>query len=64
MTATSDNPETPLGLYLADLTTGTIEKALLSQVPLWDVAFSPDHTGIAYRTYDDSDLEIGIPPSP
>jgi Tol biopolymer transport system component len=51
MVTTTDSEATPVGMYVADLSAGTIEKALTPQVTLWDLAFSPDGTRIAYRTF-------------
>jgi Tol biopolymer transport system component len=51
LTTTTDSEATPLGMYVADVPAGTIEKVLTPQVTLWDVAFSPDRTRIAYRTF-------------
>jgi hypothetical protein len=51
MVPTTDSDATPKGMYVADLATGTIEKALTLPVTLWDVSFSPDRTKIAYRTF-------------
>ena len=51
MVTTTDSEASPVGMYVADLIAGTIEKALTPQVTLWDVSFSPDRTMIAYRTF-------------
>ena len=51
MVTTTDSEATPVGMYVVDLTTGEIEKALTPQVTLWDLSFSPDRTMIAYRTF-------------
>lgn len=51
MVTTTDSEATPVGMYVADLTAGTIEKALTPQVTLWDLSFLPDRTMIAYRTF-------------
>ena len=51
MVTTTDSEASPVGMYVADLIAGTIEKALTPQVTLWDVSFSPERTMIAYRTF-------------
>ena len=66
MVTTTDSEASPVGMYIADVITGTIEKALTPQVTLWDVSFSPDRTMIAYRTFqwvpvEDSMPEMGPP---
>ena len=66
MVTTTDSEASPVGMYVADVVTGTIEKALTPQVTLWDVSFSPDRTMIAYRTFQwvpvqDSMPEMGPP---
>jgi Tol biopolymer transport system component len=66
LVTTTDSEASPVGMYVADLIAGTIEKALTPQVTLWDVSFSPDRTRIAYRTFQwvpvkDSMPEIGPP---
>lgn len=66
MVTTTDSEATPVGMYVADVTAGTIEKALTPQVALWDLSLSPDRTMIAYRTFqwvpvEDSMPEIGPP---
>ena len=66
MITTTDSEATPLGMYVADLVAGTIEKALTPQVTLWDVSFSADRTMIAYRTFQwvpvqDRMPEVGPP---
>jgi len=66
MVTTTDSEASPVGMYVADVIAGTIEKALTPQVTLWDVSFSPERTRIAYRTFqwvpvEDSMPEIGPP---
>lgn len=51
MTTTTDSEATPVGMYVADVSAGSIEKALTPQVTLWDLSFSADRTRIAYRTF-------------
>jgi hypothetical protein len=61
MVTTTDSEATPVGMYVADLIAGTIEKALTPQVTLWDVSFSPDRTMIAYRTFQWVPVEGSMP---
>jgi len=66
LVTTTDSEASPVGMYVADVSAGTIEKALTPQVTLWEVSFSPDRTMIAYRTFqwvpvEDSMPEIGPP---
>jgi Tol biopolymer transport system component len=66
MVTTTDSEASPVGMYVADVIAGTIEKALTPQVTLWDLSFSPDRTMIAYRTFqwvpvEGSRPEIGPP---
>lgn len=66
MVTTTDSEASPVGMYVADIIAGRIEKALTPQVTLWDVSLSPDRTMIAYRTFQwvpvkDSMPEIGPP---
>lgn len=66
MVTSTDSEATPTGMYVADLPSGTIEKALTPQVTLWNVSFSPDRTRIAYRTFQwksvpDTMPEVGPP---
>jgi Tol biopolymer transport system component len=61
MTTTTDSEATPVGMYVADVATGNIEKALTPQVTLWDLAFSPDRTMVAYRTFQWLPVEGSMP---
>jgi Tol biopolymer transport system component len=61
LTTTTDSEATPLGMYVAGVPAGTIEKALTPQVTLWDVSFSPDRTMIAYRTFQWVPVEGSMP---
>jgi len=61
MVTTTDSEASPVGMYVADLIAGTIEKALTPQVTLWDVSFSPDRTMIAYRTFQWVPVEGSMP---
>jgi hypothetical protein len=61
MVTTTDSEATPVGMYVADLIAGTIEKALTPQVTLWDVSFSPDRTMVAYRTFQWVPVEGNFP---
>jgi dipeptidyl aminopeptidase/acylaminoacyl peptidase len=66
LVTTTDSEASPVGMYVADVINGTIEKARTPQVTLWQVSFSPDRTRIAYRTFrwvpvQDSMPEIGPP---
>jgi Tol biopolymer transport system component len=61
MVTTTDSEASPVGMYVADLIAGTVEKALTPQVTLWDVSFSPDRTMIAYRTFQWVPIEGSMP---
>ena len=61
MVTTTDSEASPVGMYVADLIAGTIEKALTPQVTLWDVSFSADRTMIAYRTFQWMPVEGNMP---
>ncbi|NOH02715.1 MAG: hypothetical protein HND47_12515 [Chloroflexi bacterium] len=61
MVTTTDSEASPVGMYVADVIAGTIEKALTPQVTLWDVSFSPDRTMIAYRTFRWVPVENSMP---
>ena len=61
MVTTTDSESTPVGMYVADLSAGTIERALTPQVTLWDVAFSPDRSMIAYYTFQWVPSQLGPP---
>ncbi len=61
MVTTTDSEASPVGMYVADVIAGTIEKALTPQVTLWDVSFSPDRTMIAYRTFQWVPVEGNMP---
>ena len=66
MVTTTYSEATPTGMYVADLASRTIEKALTPQITLWNVSFSPDRTRIAYRTFQwkpvpNSMPEVGPP---
>jgi Tol biopolymer transport system component len=61
MVTTTDSEASPVGIYVADVIAGTIEKALTPQVTLWDVSFSPDRTMIAYRTFQWVPVEGSMP---
>ncbi|MFH1750041.1 MAG: hypothetical protein ABH837_04100 [bacterium] len=58
---TSDSEATPIGMYVANLLTGKIEKANTPQVTLWGLSFSPDRTKIAYTTYGWKDVPDNRP---
>jgi len=61
MVTTTDSEASPVGMYVADLIAGTVEKAPTPQVTLWDVSFSPDRTMIAYRTFQWVPVEGNMP---
>jgi len=61
MITTTDSEASPVGMYVADLVAGTIEKAPTPRVTLWDVSFSPDRTMIAYRTFQWVPVEGSMP---
>jgi Tol biopolymer transport system component len=61
MVTTTDSEATPVGMYVADVSAGTVEKARTPQVTLWDVSFSPDRTRIAYRTFQWVPVEGSMP---
>jgi hypothetical protein len=61
MVTTTDSEATPTGMYVADLATGIIKKALTPQVTLWDVSFSPERTKIAYRTFQWIPVQNNMP---
>ena len=61
MVTTTDSEASPVGMYVADLIAGMVEKALTPQVTLWDVSFSPDRTMIAYRTFQWVPIEGSMP---
>ena len=61
LVTTTDSEASPVGMYVADLGSGTIEKARTPQVTLWDVSFSPDRTMIAYRTFQWVPVEGNMP---
>lgn len=61
MVTTTDSEASPVGIYVADLIAGTVEKAPTPQVTLWDVSFSPDRTMIAYRTFQWVPVEGNMP---
>jgi len=61
MITTTDSEASPVGMYVADLSAGTIEKAPTPRVTLWDVSFSRDRTMIAYRTFQWVPVEGSMP---
>lgn len=61
LVTTTDSEASPVGMYVADLSAGTIEKARTPQVTLWEVSFSPDRTMIAYRTFQWVPVEENFP---
>ena len=61
MVTTTDSEASPVGMYVADVIAGTIEKALTPPVTLWDVSLSPDRTRIAYRTFQWAPVEGSMP---
>lgn len=61
MVTTTDSEASPVGLYVADVIAGTIEKARTPQVTLWDVSFSRDRTMVAYRTFQWVPVEGSMP---
>ena len=61
LVTTTDSEASPVGMYVADLIAGTIEKGLTPQVTLWDVSFSPARTMIAYRTFQWVPIEGSMP---
>lgn len=58
---TSDSEATPIGMYVANLSTGKIEKASTPQVTLWGLSFSPDRKRIAYTTFEWKDVPDSRP---
>lgn len=58
---TSDSEATPIGMYVANLTTGKIEKAKTPQITLWGLSFSPDRKKIAYTTFEWKDVPNSRP---
>lgn len=61
MQTTSDSEATPVGMYVANLLTGKIEKANTPQITLWGLSFSPDKTNIAYTTFAWKDIPDNRP---
>ncbi len=61
MVTTTDSEASPVGMYVADVVAGTVEKALTPPVTLWDVSLSPDRTKIAYRTFRWTPVEGSMP---
>ena len=61
MQTTSDSEATPIGIYVANLLTGKIEKANTPQVTLWGLSFSPDRTKVAYTTFEWKDVPDSRP---
>ena len=58
---TSDSEATPIGMYVANLSTGKIEKANTPQVTLWGLSFSSDRTKIVYTTFEWKDIPESRP---
>lgn len=58
---TSDSEATPIGMYVANLATGKIEKAKTPQITLWDFSLSPDRKKIVYTTFEWKDVPDSRP---
>jgi Tol biopolymer transport system component len=64
--STSDSEATPVGLHVADVATGRIERANTAEEVLWGRVLSPDGTRVAYTTHawgEHSGLPEPVPPT-